>query len=433
LTAPSQNPFSKASLATFDTSWQPVTRPVGLLWLSLAFGAGLNGLSQLILVRHLDPASYGSIAAAFSAASVVTPLASLGLGGHILQRFGQEGQAARRWLFPSALCLVFSSLAAALILAGWSLIANADARITQLTLLLIPWCIMQGSSGFLQALYQVEGLYPGLAAWQLAPSAGRLAAALAAFLANKSASFVAGATSLAAAAIILGQTVAFRRFTQLGKVPTNEAASTTERPSLWSVLLGSWPYAAGGSLFLIYYQSDIFILAWLKGPRASAPYAAASLVLTFIYHFPAAVHQQYLAPKLNRWAWHDRNRLQSVQRLALTLVTAFGIVIAVAVATTAPWAASKLFGPAYQEAGFLLRWLAVGIPLRYLSVGLGSGLITPRQARLRVVCQGLTAAVNVSMNLFLIPRFGALAAVASTITSETVLLFTYFWALKAAR
>lgn len=426
---PSRNLLSK-SLNTFDAAWRIATRPVALLWFSLALGAGLNGLAQLILIRHLDPSTYGSLAAAFSATSIVTPLISLGLGGHILQRFGQEGHTARRWLYPSAQLLVISSLVAALVLAAWSSISDTDPRITRLTLLLIPWCIMLGTSGYLQALYQVEGRYPRMAFWQLAPSSGRLAAALAAYCTSKSAGFVAGATSLAATAIILGQTAALR---QLTNSTVDSKAPKDESPTLWSVLRGSWPFAASGSLFLIYYQSDIFILAWLKGPHASAPYAAASLLLTFVYHFPAAVHQQYLAPKLNRWAWHDPSRLKHVQGLALALVTALGAICAIIVAVLAPWGASRLFGPAYAEAGIFLRWLAMGIPLRYLSIGLGAGLVSPRQVRLRAAGQGLTATVNVAMNLLLIPHFGALAAVASTIVSEAILVSTYLWARSETR
>src|SRR5690606_1681884 len=73
--------------------------------------------------------------------------------------------------------------------------------------------------------------------------------------------------------------------------------------------------------------------------------------------------------------------------------------------------------------------LCVAIPGRYLATSVGAVLVTQDNMRRKVWLMGLTAAVNVGLNLWLIPRYGVAGAAWATVASETVLLMLYLGAV----
>ena len=70
--------------------------------------------------------------------------------------------------------------------------------------------------------------------------------------------------------------------------------------------------------------------------------------------------------------------------------------------------------------------LAVCVPIRFLSVAMGSVLLTEDHMRFRVYAMGPAAAVVIGMNLLLIPKFSALGAGGDGVGECVLLLVTYY-------
>jgi O-antigen/teichoic acid export membrane protein len=87
-----------------------------------------------------------------------------------------------------------------------------------------------------------------------------------------------------------------------------------------------------------------------------------------------------------------------------------------------------VFGEAYRASGQLLTVLAVAVPGHYLATSVGAVLVTQNNMRRKVWLMGLSALVNLLLNLLLIPSFGMYGAAWATVISETVLVLAYLYA-----
>src|SRR3546814_5931016 len=82
---------------------------VSILWLGSLAGAGCAFLVQLLLARQLTAAEFGTFAATLNMVTLVSPLASFGLGALWLRIFGEEGWGGMRWLRGSLRYIIWSS------------------------------------------------------------------------------------------------------------------------------------------------------------------------------------------------------------------------------------------------------------------------------------------------------------------------------------
>jgi O-antigen/teichoic acid export membrane protein len=190
----------------------------------------------------------------------------------------------------------------------------------------------------------------------------------------------------------------------------------------------SWPFALAGVFYLIYFQSDILLLGWMVGPEAAGLYNAAFAVMAAVYLLPSVAYQKYLLPKLHRWAEHDRPRFLAVYRFGNAASLLLGFAVAAALLLVAPWGMPLVFGEAYRTSGQLLLVLALAVPGRYLATSVGSVLVTQDNMRRKVWLMGLTALVNLALNMLLIPRYGVYGAAWATVASESVLVLAYLYA-----
>src|SRR5205085_2555306 len=81
-----------------------------------------------------------------------------------------------------------------------------------------------------------------------------------------------------------------------------------------------------------------------------------------------------------------------------------------------------LFGREYRPAATALAILALSIGVVFLHWVVSSLLIAAGRTRLYAGMQGGSAALNVALNLYLIPRFGISGAAVATLGAELALL-----------
>jgi len=84
-----------------------------------------------------------------------------------------------------------------------------------------------------------------------------------------------------------------------------------------------------------------------------------------------------------------------------------------------------LFGQAYQEAGPVLKILALSAPLSFLTFSAGATLVTQEHMHTKVRYMALVALLNVPLNLALIPLFDVRGAALATVLSNGLLLWFY--------
>jgi O-antigen/teichoic acid export membrane protein len=169
--------------------------------------------------------------------------------------------------------------------------------------------------------------------------------------------------------------------------------------------------------FALYYRIDMVMLEWMMGPRAVGFYAAAYRFLDVVIVLAASLTGP-LFPRLSAVA---RTRPDEARRLledAWRPLLALGLPLTLGACALAPLLVRVLFGEAFAESAPLLRVLILGtLPLFWVSVA-SHALIAADRVWPLVGVYGSSAALNVVMNLLLIPRFGAAGAAAATLACE---------------
>lgn len=197
------------------------------------------------------------------------------------------------------------------------------------------------------------------------------------------------------------------------------AASPINTPR--KLLITSIPFLGSTLAFLVLNRIDILMLDRMAPPVQVALYAAAYRLFEVLFMLPRPVAQA-LFPALSALS-EDKTRFDLAVQKSFWLHGQMGLFIAGAgwfAAPLTPW----LLGEHYRNAVPLLRLLLLGIPVLFWCWPPSTALNAVGQQRLVFVVSLLGAAVNVCLNLLLIPRYGPTgAALANTATFAIVALF----------
>jgi len=175
----------------------------------------------------------------------------------------------------------------------------------------------------------------------------------------------------------------------------------------------------------LYAHVDVWILALLRGTTISGRYAAADRILDGILLLPSAVASVSIG-KVGPRSGRDRRKVAlGYAGVAIVVAAIPGLVVA----AIAHPLLSNLFGPRFgQVAPTLVLLLASSVPGAAICVLSPLTAITASGRYLWCVALGL--AVNITMNLLLIPSDATNGAAIANLVSESILCLSLFMVLQ---
>jgi O-antigen/teichoic acid export membrane protein len=177
---------------------------------------------------------------------------------------------------------------------------------------------------------------------------------------------------------------------------------------------------------MIYDQIDTVMLRYMRSERELGLYVASYSMMTISMSF-ASILGQVFFPLLSQTTSQDRENEQRYLRwlwqasigLALPIATG-GFILAEPLTTL-------VLGSQYTGAARLFRWLMLTVVAGPMASYFGSQLIPIAREKKYLAAVVAGAVVNVVLNLFLIPRYGAIAAAFTTAISQTVVAFINYY------
>ena len=364
-------------------------------------------LVTLAVARYLLPDQFGQLNYLIAIVSLISPLLALGLNSIISRELLLRPEDNHQ-IMGSALALRSFSAVCILPLAIWAASLFVDeSQITLITVLM---------------LFSVFNAAQVVDFWLQAHVANRYAAVIRLIsLAIFSVARLAAVKYSAAFSVFVYLAAFEMAFTGLLYLFTYERLSGGVRKlhasleeSKRLVRDGRWLIISGVAA-VIYLKIDQIMLGLMIDERAVGVYAAAARVSEVWYFIPAAIAMSFF-PKLIK----TREANKACYELELQKINDFlfcsGLAIAVLVSLLANWII-LLFGDAYIESGPVLIahiWAGVFVFTRAL---LSKWLITENLLRLSMFSQVLGAAVNVILNMKLIPLYGPVGAAYATVVS----------------
>lgn len=185
------------------------------------------------------------------------------------------------------------------------------------------------------------------------------------------------------------------------------------------LLTESWPEILAGFSGLLFIRLDQIMLHHLSGPEAVGTFAVAARLSEAWYFIPSAIIASTFPSVV---ASREVSSALYMRRLEMLMAMLCAISYAAALAATlfAEPVIQLLYGSAYlQSASILTVHIWSGL---FVSLGLASGswIMAEKRVRLNLYRNLSGLAVNVILNLLLIPQFGALGAAYATLFSLIV-------------
>lgn len=397
--------------------------------------SGLAMVTQVLLARLLATTDYGQIAALLAAINFLTPIGTVGVSMFLLQVFGREHAAAKRWFRSSAILVALASSLSALALTAYVLSGRQIGDIKSLILLYaIPILLGQIVVELTSARFQLEDRYGALTIWQTATQFGRFVTLIiAAALSINSINFVlggyAGIAILVTALGLLFWRGLLTNDLRLGDVApaTPPAKESQSRPSVLQTLRAAGPFALVTVFYVVNAQGATVILNWLAGADAAALFNVAYLIVATFCLVPQVIYLKFLISKLCRWAEHDRGTFAAAFHVGLPAMLLLGLLFWGCIVVSSKWIIMLLFGARYAGAKSSLTILALVIPVRFAQVSYGSLFINGRETTQKVTYMGLSAALTFILNALLVPSLGIVGAAIANVIGEAAMLGLYVY------
>jgi len=190
--------------------------------------------------------------------------------------------------------------------------------------------------------------------------------------------------------------------------------------ALWRPMMKvALPLGVASILITIYYQIDSVLLLQLSTTDEAGFYGAAYRFMAPLLVLPAAVMSSFF-PVLSAANVHDPDRVRRLVQRAAELMAVISLpALAGAIVLSDPIVA-KLYGANFARTAEVLPILVIA----YVSICFGSlaGFLAPLlnlQWRLAIY-SAIGAAANIGLNVWLIPRYGALGSAWATVATEVL-------------
>lgn len=185
-------------------------------------------------------------------------------------------------------------------------------------------------------------------------------------------------------------------------------------------LLGdSWPMILSGLSIAIYMKIDQIMLGNLAGNGAVGIYTSATKLTEIWYMIPMVIVSSVF-PSIVQSKEQDEQLYQRRITRLFSLMAAISLLIAVPISLCSNLVVVAMYGTAYQAAGPVLAvhvWASLFV---FYGVAQGPWDLTENLTRLAMVRIVIGATVNILLNLWLIPAYGALGAAVATVVSQAL-------------
>ena len=387
-----------------NVSWMMADKVVRLV-----VGLALN----VWMVRYLGASALGLLGFAQSVVSILAILSQLGLETILVRELVRRPQEERA-LLGSALALRLGGAVLTLVLAVTAIAGLRPGDADALAL-----AVVFGSAVVAQSFDVIELWFQSRS--RVVPFVVARAGAFAVASGVRVAALVAHASlpvlALAIAVeVFLGAVALVVALRLQGDAPRGWRA---ERATARQLFFESWPLMINGAAVLFVIRIDQTMLTLMRGVHENGIYAAAQRLTEVVFFIPLAVASA-AAPTLLRS--HARDRAEYEHRLerVLTLLAWSAIAIALPVSLLANWLTVALFGSAFRDSGPVLALHIWSTPGLFMGAAITNWFIAEGRQGELMLRSVLGAALNVGLNLGLIPAFGARGAALAALVSLTL-------------
>lgn len=174
----------------------------------------------------------------------------------------------------------------------------------------------------------------------------------------------------------------------------------------------------------IYTNSDITILGIIKGDYEVGLYSTSVKIYSLINSTIASIAWVVMPQMTKNFNEKNYDEINKLFRYAVNFVVVLGLPCVVGINVLCPEIIEIIAGKEYLGATGSLHILSIALAVSLIGGLIGNILLLPAmQEKVCLFACTISAAVNIILNIILIPKFGLAAAAATTAVSECISLF----------
>lgn len=383
----------------------------GWLFADKLMRMGVGLLVSVWVARYLGPAQFGMLSYATAFVALFGALATLGLDGIVVRELVRNPDDSQEILGTAfALRLAGGLLALLMAVAVASWLRHGEQTLRWLVAIIAAGAVFQAFD-VIDFWFQANVLSKHTVMAKNAAFSVASLARVGLILSHAPLILFAGVSLLEVVLGAAGLIIVYRRN---GGFP-GEWRSNAARCRR---LLGdSWPLILSGFSVAIYMKIDQVMLGEMAGDRVVGIYSSAIRISEIWYFLPMIIVSSVFPAVIQAKERDEGLYVRRMQRL-FRLMTAISLAIAVPMTFLSEWVVVTLFGQGFAAAAPVLAihiWAALFV---FLGVAQGPWDLAENLTRLALFRISSGAFINVVLNVFLIPAYGAVGAAVATVVSQ---------------
>ncbi len=177
-------------------------------------------------------------------------------------------------------------------------------------------------------------------------------------------------------------------------------------------------------IFAVFSQVDVLLIGALLGPSAVGLFSAPVRLLMFV-QYPAIALAQAVAPRMAQLG-DERPPVEPLER-AIRYITLFQMALAAFIAVWAEPIVQLMLGAEFEESTDVLRAMSLFVVMRGLSPVLALALNYVGEARRRIPFGIAAVAINIVLDLVLIPEIGIVGGAVGATVGFAVYMAAHVW------
>ncbi|MGD0950814.1 MAG: flippase [Methanotrichaceae archaeon] len=372
--------------------------------------------------RYLGPERYGTISFAIAFIGLFSILTDIGIQQLALREIARDKSLVGKYLGNIAVLKVFLTIITfGLIALTINLLKYPDPTVKVVYLIALS-TVLSAFSGMFNSVFQAFEKMEYSSIGSILNSASMLAGGLLAIYYGLS---IMGFALIYVFSNALGLIYNVIIAQRLGITPRLQV----DYGFIKSLVRRALPFGIGG-LFLVYYVWIARVMLSVMVNNEAVGYYSAAYNLMASLNFVPSAFVASLFPLMAIFFKGSDKSLDKVFRLGIKYMYMLALPMAVGVTLLAKEIIALIYGPKFLPSAMALEILIWAEFFIFIDVLLSQMLLSINKENITMINAGLGAALNIGLNLVLIPRLGIEGSALATLTTEFYFFVISFIILK---
>lgn len=189
------------------------------------------------------------------------------------------------------------------------------------------------------------------------------------------------------------------------------------------------PFGLTGIFVTMYHYVDSVMISYMVGNTEVGLYNAAYRI-AFTFSLISEVYFTALFPNMSRWYIKEKETLKQAFNISFKLMLYTGLIVGIMITFFSDYIIRVIFGREFLSSISLLKILIWSISLSFVNTSLAIMLDVTNNQHLNSLRVFIGVLFNIVLNLFLIPRYGALGAAVATLVTRIFIMVLVLLLLK---